>query len=483
MKTNDTFIALVILFIAVFAISFLYQYAAMWQLLPQGAHVWRQADCMAMAQNYQQFHLPFFTPATYNLQSINGNVAGEFPLFYYIAAQFSNPAFALRFMHTFVFLGGIFAVHFIAFYFLQRRLLAIICALFMFTSPLLVFYGNNFLSDVPALSISFMAWAIFFSVLKKENKKLRWFAFILFAFAGLLKASYTLNFVIAFLFLVKTKQLSIKKFLPYIFILIPIAWYVYAKQYNVKNHDTYYFLSIYPIWKLSMQEITLVLRRIFISARNYYFWLPTSFILLLGFFFTIKHRKKLDKELRAIMVISFCMVLLYIILFYEKMIQHEYYYVFFFIAILFIIIGILKVYNIFHSENVFAHTAMLLLLFISIFFCKKTLQKKLNATTYNATLSSIEFQKYIISKGIKQDKIVISLPDISPNQTLFLIKRKGYTAFNDYLKMLQAQKADFIILNGDALKSSKTLQPYLQDSIGYFDGITIYKLQKLSMSR
>ena len=92
---NFSKVGLVILFISLLLITWWYGYFDMLSLLPKGAHLWRQADCMAMAQNYRQFHLPFLQPETYNLESMYGKVAGEFPIFYFVAAKFSNTVFQL----------------------------------------------------------------------------------------------------------------------------------------------------------------------------------------------------------------------------------------------------------------------------------------------------------------------------------------------------------------------------------------------------
>jgi hypothetical protein len=67
-----TLTALLLLVIALLALGLLYGYPDMLQLLPQGSHLWRQADSYAMTQNYQQFGLPFLQPETYNLQSAAG---------------------------------------------------------------------------------------------------------------------------------------------------------------------------------------------------------------------------------------------------------------------------------------------------------------------------------------------------------------------------------------------------------------------------
>ena len=474
---KQTLIGFFILFIAILALCLFYDYPAMLHGVPQGAHVWRQSDCMAMTQNYQQFNLPFLQPATYNLQSVNGNVAGEFPVFYFIAAQFKNAVFALRFIHTIIFFAGILATYFIAFYFLQRRFLSMLCPMLLFTSPLLVFYGNNFLSDVPALSFAFIGWAIFLNAHKKENLLWLTIAFLCFAFAGLLKASEMINFAIAFIFVIKSRKISIKFLLPFAFCLLPLCWYFYAKQYNKQNYDHYYFLSISPIWQLSIQEIGLAFWRMTVANAKNYFWMPTSIVLLISSYRLIRRRNRLGDELLTIISASFIVVVSYILFFLQKMIGHEYYYIPFFIFILFFVIGLLKVYNSYHAENVFTHTALVLLLIPNIIFCKSFVNEKLSYYSNNPHLSTNEMQVFLEKNGVTKDKIIISLPDFSPNQSLFQLKRKGYTQFNDYIYMLQHKKADYMLLGLDCYIHAEKLKPYVKDSIGNSNGFVLYKLK------
>ncbi|HRH56204.1 MAG TPA: hypothetical protein PLS10_01045 [Chitinophagales bacterium] len=474
---KQTLIGFYILLFSIAAICMFYNYPAMLHLLPQGSHLWRQADCLAMMQNYQQFQLDFFQPATYNLQSVNGNVAGEFPVLYFIAAQFKNAAFVLRFMHTFIFLSGMLATYFISFFFLQRRYLSVICSLLLFTSPLLIFYGNNFLSDVPALSVAFIGWAFFLNGLKEKKNLLLLIAFLCFAFAGLLKASEMMNLVIAFILTFKTKKINPTLLIPYSLLLIPLAWYYYAKQYNLQNYDHYYFLTISPIWKLSLHDIGLGVWRMVVSLSNNYFWRPTSVLLILSVYFLIRHWKRLDTALRMVISTSFAMVFLYVILFYQKMIGHEYYYTPFFIFILFALIGILKTYNFFHAENVFTHAAIFLFLIPNLIFCKNFVAGKLTDNLPNGYLSSEGMQIFLEKNGVTEDKILISLPDDSPNKTLSQLKRKGYTQFNDYMFMLQHKKADYMLLGLDCYIHAEKLKPYATDSLGNFNGIILYKLK------
>lgn len=472
-----TFIGLFILLLSLFFFGWLYNYTAMWHLLPQGAHIWRQADCMAMAENYRQFHLPFLQPETYNLQSVHGKVAGEFPVFYYLAAQFSNVSFALRVLHTITLIFGMFGIYFVALYFLQRRYLTLIVCWFLCTSPLLVFYGNNFLSDVPAVCMAFVGWAFFLYGYKKDNFLLYTTAFLFFAFAGLLKASECFNFALAFLFLLRFRKLQFKIMVLFLSALIPICWYAYARQYNAESRDAYYFLAIAPMWKLSLYDIGLAIWRMVVSLSNNYFWRPTSILFFAASFLVFKHRKRLNEDLKWMIISSGGIIFLYIFLFYAKMIGHEYYYVPFFIFFLFLLIGIFKTYNLFHAENVFTHTFIVLFLIPNIIFCKSFVSQKLVHSLYNQVLASDEMQSFLLENGVDSSKSILSLPDDSPNKTLFFLKRKGYSEFNNYNKVLKENKADYLLLNQSVAPYFKDIAPYLSDSLVTYKGFVLYQLR------
>lgn len=469
----------VLLLIAITVLALFYGYPTIWHLLPQGAHLWRQADCMAMTDNYKLFQLPFFQPETYNLQSIDGKVAGEFPLFYYIASRFENSALALRLIHSILFIFGIVAAYFIAFHFLKRQLFSILCALLLFSSPLLVFYGNNFLSDVPALSVAFIGWAFFLNYNTKNNLFGVLIALLFFALAFLLKASHVIHFVLLTVLLISENSSGKKTILFFTLLLLIISstWYLYAKSYNQTNQDTYYFLSIAPIWKASWYEIGLGIWRMTVSLSANYFWQPLSIILLLSSYFMCRKWQKIPKIVRTLITTSFFLTVLYILLFYKKLIGHEYYYSVFFVFGFFYLIGILTVYNSYHAENIFGHTALFILLLLNTIYCKSFVQIKLTDNLYNGYLSTNEFQLFLESNGVSKSSTMLSIPDDSPNKTLSLIKRKGYTEFNDYKTVLKKQKAEYLLLGNDVWKSDSIIQLYSKGIIGNYHNFTLYKLK------
>jgi hypothetical protein len=159
------------------------------------------------------------------------------------------------------------------------------------------------------------------------------------------------------------------------------------------------------------------------------------------------------------------------------MIGHEYYYVPFFVLILFGLIGLLKVYNLFHSENIFAHTLLFLCLIPNLLFCCNFTTEKCSDNLPNGYYSSAAMQDFLEKNGVTKDKIVISLPDDSPNKTLYQIKRKGYTEFNDYMFLLKHKKADYLLLRMECFIHAQKFKPYQTDSIGNFNGIVLYKLR------
>jgi hypothetical protein len=355
------------------------------------------------------------------------------------------------------------------------------CSVFLFTSPLLVFYGNNFLSDVPALSFAFMGWAFFLNGYKKDNLFFLCLSFFCFTFAALLKASEVMNLVIVMVYLIQFRKLNSKPLFSFLFslfsFLIICSWYFFAKSYNQQNHDTYYFLSVSPVWKLSAHEIGLGIWRMVVSNSRNYFWPPASILLLLSVYFLIKKIKKINKELKLLILSAFILNILYVIVFYQKMIGHEYYYIPFFVFVLFGIIGILKVYNSYHAENIFTHTFAYLFLVINIIYCKNFTAEKLTVPLYNGYLSSKEMQEFFEKNGVIKYKSVISLPDETTNKTLYQIKRKGFTGFNHYEAVLKNREADFLLADENFLKQQKKLQPFLKDSVGYFNGFVLYKLK------
>jgi hypothetical protein len=351
-------------------------------------------------------------------------------------------------------------------------------ALLLFSSPLLVFYGNNFLSDVPAWSIAMLGWAIFLPANHKNSTSLQVLAFSFFAFAALLKASHAINFGIVFFFQIlnlKSKILN-KTLFPYSLLLIPVSWYLYARQYNTANHDSYYFLSIFPVWKMSLYDIGLTGWRLLISWSGNYFWRPTFIILIIAIVYLFAKNKINNPELKKLVIISFLFTLLYLVLFYERMKLHEYYYVVFFIFGVFAVIAACSLF-LPYSGKIYFRSFAALFLALNILCCKNFIHQKLSCQPYNTVLASADFQKFLVENGCTKDKAVISWPDPSVNQSLYWMKRKGYSVYNRYDAIFKPGPAEFLVISTpDKLENANI--NFIADSLGSYQGIRLYKLKK-----
>jgi hypothetical protein len=108
--------------------------------------------------------------------------------------------------------------------------------------------------------------------------------------------------------------------------------------------------------------------------------------------------------------------------------------------------------------------------------------QKLNEVYYDSKL-----EKKLTSLGISSKQIVISLTDGTPNGTLSMLNRRGWSSFafvygnniiytkasfNSKIKM----GAAFLILNDTSLLSNPTIKYFAQTPLGNYKDLYFYKL-------
>lgn len=155
-----------IFIVLLLTLAMYYHYDEILLKRPQSTHKWRQTDCASLALNYYQNGMKFFTPETHNLTSDGGTsgkaATSEVPLLYFFVALlykiFGYHEYIYRLLNTAIFLSGLFYLHKIFRLFISDAFWSIGFALIFFTSPVLVFYGNNFLTNSSALALSIIGW-------------------------------------------------------------------------------------------------------------------------------------------------------------------------------------------------------------------------------------------------------------------------------------------------------------------------------------
>ena len=92
---------------------------------------------------------------------------------------------------------------------------------------------------------------------------------------------------------------------------------------------------------------------------------------------------------------------------------------------------------------------------------------------------------YLRSIGIKRDDVVVSIPDQSPNISLFFMDQKGYTSLYKGDKSIKEQLdffinrgAKYLIINDTSLYQKEDFKAYRKNKVGEYYNIEIFKLTK-----
>lgn len=445
---------------------------------PQSIHAWRQADCASIALNYHQNGMNFFKPEVHN-QTSDGGTSGysatsEAPILYYAAAilykVFGPHEFILRALNLLLFFLGLFYLYKLIQAISKSNFWAIAATILFFSSPLIVYYGNNYLTNVSALSLAIIAWFHLYKYVQdKKQKQLIWFI-LLSTTAGLLKVDALMSlFAIAGYFILENIPPFKKNSPPkiqhkFIFILgtalsfsIILGWIFYAHYFN-KIHECYYFsTTIFPIWELSKEMIVSILQQM----RNY--WFPdyfhsSSFVLFsILFVYLITQFRKLGTFQITILALLFIQSLFFSILQFWTFRDHDYYLIGQYIIPLAIAVI---------SVNQLAKTTTLLnskilkfafvgFLAINIHHSKGQLNERYNSSKneyFNERPDIYEIEPFLRAIGIDRNDKIIYIPDAS-NVSLYLMNQKGWTQYSD----ARFNKGERIKYNADSTGISKSI--------------------------
>ncbi len=508
------FIALLLL------VSAFYKYQEIIFKRPQSIHKWRQADCASIALNYYQGGMHFFHAETNNLTSEGGKsgkcCTSEVPILYYTVAAlykvFGYHEYIFRIFNLLLFFLGLFYLFRLLFYLLKNVFWSVSLTLLFFTSPVLVYYGNNFLSNSAALAFSITGWYYFIRFVK-ENKSSWFFVSILvFLFAAAFKVSSLFSlFAISGIFLLELSGfLKLREnnklfnrpgfyLLAIISVFIIIgSWLLYAHNYNLKYDCTYFSTNIFPIWDLNPQQISDVLssvRKIWLAQ---YFHISVLVFLSACTIFLIINFRKNDKILGLSIIIIFIEVIAYILLQFWTFSDHDYYVIDIYVLPVLIVISAFDALkrsyqNIFNSI-IFKLTFSIFLLF-NIFYAHQQMKERyegwMNDYKENSDIYSIT--PALRQMNINANDTVISIPDFS-NASLYLMNVKGWTEYTDArfnkgdrihynqdssgIQRSINLGAGYLIINGvKNLYAKPYLQSYCKTLVGTYKNVLIFNLK------
>ena len=475
---------------------------------PQSIHLWRQSDCLSMTLNYYQYNYPLWEPHIHNLGfDGTGKTCSEFPLLYYFMAKIwhvtGNYMFVYRGLMLVIFWTGLVYVAKTVKLITSNTFLAIFTAMLLFSAPTLVYYAHNVLSDIPALSLSFIGLYHTIQYLKTERITSLLSLLLFFCLAGLLKLSSQLlaisvlgTILFQYCFYFKPhypyviKHLKLCLGLIFIFILQGI-WYRYAITYNAKFNAGMFLTGILPIWDLHYFEIKNVIRAIYDHFTWDYFRGITTFCIAIAYIYVLKNRKSItDTFLFYLCVCTLVGLIIYVLLFFEALKDHDYYCINLYIiipVILMVFFLILK-QNQVNLHSKYMLVALCIGLLHNIDFTKRRMEQRYQFTSWHNSayaLTYIKFEtlkKQLLTIGISANDKIISISDNSINTSLYFLNRKGWTNYNIQNKAenmttcIHLGARYLVVLNSTLEKHNAIISSYTKGIIAKTKDFSIYKL-------
>ena len=494
--------------ILLFGIAFYYDYFEILQKRPQSIHRWRQTDSGSIALNYYQNGMHFFKPEVFSQVADGGHsgyTVSEFPgLYYFIACLwkiFGYNDMIYRLTTMLIFFLGLFAL----FRLLQRLLKddfwAMAISFVFFTSPVVIYYANSFITDVPAFSFSLVGWNLLLKFYEQKKQRYFIYSFLFFTLAGLLKVVALISpIALSGLYLLGTFyfkkdsaeqslfRLNFKVITAFVLCFsIVFAWYAFAIHYNKIHNSIFFSTQTFPIWDLSKDQIASVWKDI----KEYWFYeyynVSVQLFFLLSFIWSLIYFKKQNKFLITITLFLFVGVILFSLFWYAAFGSHDYYIINPLILPLFSVIMFADYLNR-EQMAVFKSTVIKSVFGIFLLFNVNYADNKLNER-YNGWINDYPVYKdvhtvtpYLRSIGIQRTDKVICLPDPTPNYTLYLMNQPGWTQEYDYnmdsaklYSMIQLG-AKYLIITESEPYSRPYLKSYLITKIGEYGSISIFKL-------
>ncbi len=518
-KKSNSYIYHILFLLLISAISIFYNYHNQFFFRPQSIHAWRQADCASITLNYYQNNSNFFKPQVHNLTSDSGQsgycATSEMPVLYYSVSLmyklFGTHEFFIKFINFIIFFLGLFYLFKTINYITKQAFWAISFSILFFTAPVLVYYGNNFLTNVSALSFAIIGLYFFVRYSKEKRKKLLYKALLFFFLGGMFKITALTIFIaiIAYFLLEQIKIINIKNKIfsnsakPFILIslfvfLVLGAWIFYATIFN-NCHDCYYFsTTIFPIWDMTSEKILNLITHVREFWLEDYFHNSVHILFILMFIFIIFNIKKIKSLNLIILIFLFLQSIIYILLQFWTFYQHDYYIINQYIVPIFIVITFSELMNDNYKKvlkNRYLKIAFVLFLIFNIYHAESRVSErysnfKNNYYKNNKDIYSIT--PYLREIGIRYSDKVIYIPDKS-NVSLYLMNQIGWTQYRDarfnrgeailynrdslgIQKSINNGAKYLIVRNVDQLSKYSYLQSFATNLVGHYNDVLIFDL-------
>lgn len=502
-KTGTPWVYMVALTVLWALMAWFYRSADVLPLPPGHIHGWRQSDCASLTRNFYEENLPIWQPRVHFAKDDgSGKAVGEFPILNYGTAKlmkitgFSWSAQrAVVLFFTWLALMGLFL--WLRTEFGNRNgVLICILPLLIFTSPIFVYYGCNYLPDVPSAALALCALAADAGFRRTEKRRYAVWAALLIALAVLVKISAGVVWValLALLALrfwpLSSLRMAIKKWGGLLALHVALAvcvwgWYHYAHQYDFGRKPMIFLTHIRPYWETNPNEFAIVNKQIFEVWLPDYFHLSVWYTAALAFLANLWLTRK-NKALFALNVLVPFGFFAFLVLMYKQLYFHDYYLVIPILAPVMVIgIFVVSVWNVLESRILkgVLWAAVAGLLGFNAAHAQETIIRRYFETEYGfVNYDLLELQPKLRQMGIPRTDLMIIVPDASPNNSLLLADQYGYSNFMETngseadVERHVHMGAKWLAVTDTTYLHNDFLRPFTTDTVTVYNEIHVFKL-------
>lgn len=479
----------------------------------QSTHLWRQSDCLSITQNYYRDGMKFFEPEIHNLHADNGTsgyAISECPYLYYSVAGLYNVFgyhyWVYRGLWSLIFIAGAVGLYLLALRITGSKFASGVLAVVLVSSPVITFYGNSFIPEVPALMFVIIGWAFFFRWRTSNRYVYLYLTALLFLMGGLLKITALISLValacVWALELVgcrfgenRTKVFGEpwRAFVPFALCLtVVVAWYIWAWKYNSTHQTSYFLMRISAIWKNPnvTEHLVEVLHRVRVR------WLPHLYskaalvLFVAAAAYLVVFIKKANRLLLALTLLTLLGTTAYSALWFDYFFYHDYYFIHLYIFPLFLLLTSAELAFRQHHKYMASPVATIALLLICLPISYHTMRQ--TRTRYKGS-DNHEYAQYadflsvaplMGDIGIGATDYIVSVPDPTPNFTLNILNRKGWTLLYDQaadstgvVRCIE-RGAKFLVVGNyaETIAEREYLRAFTSDTVAQHNNLMIFRL-------
>lgn len=516
--------------LAFFLMCCAYESGRVLHLRPQPHHLWRQTDCIALAWNYYDTTANLFEPAIHNQFAddfTDGKTAGEFPILYWLVGmlwRITGPSeFAFRLIELLLHFAGSLAL-----FASLRRIVgdafwAGCAALLFYASPVLVYFGISFLTDVPAFDLALIGWWHMTRYAQERDLK-QWIRAVFFFTLGMsIKVTAGMSLVaitgvLAFSTVLRARlkgrwsplEGNWKEWavLAAGYLLV-YAWYAYAAAYNNTHGAKYTFNDLWPIWSLNSEErewawrtgCDIIVFQIFDTS----VWI----LMAVAFSALAANIRRLPWQVILLVVTLLLGSVLYTLLWFAALNNHDYYFINPMIALVVLLACFLWLLAHHYPDLLrarWSRWAMAALLVFNVAYTAQNMAmrydtggnmsaRKLWPLYHDQELSywnSLGFwgmddletiEPRLRAMGVRAEDKVIFLDDGAINSSLVLMGNRGWTSFGQDLMApgriddLIARGARYLLFTRAEWLDDQRVAAYINRPVGQVGSVYIFDLR------